>query len=80
VRSSQFFDEAFAYLQEAFVRAEARSQGVGQALLARAEAWCESRGAVDLRLDVWAANTLGTRFWTLAGFAVESMTMKKSLR
>ena len=80
VRDSQFFDQAFAYLQEAFVRAEARNQGIGRALLTRAENWCQDHGVLDLRLNVWAANVIGTRFWTLAGFAVESVTMKKSLR
>jgi GNAT superfamily N-acetyltransferase len=74
------FDEPFGYLKEAFVRTETRSQGIGQEMLACAEAWCRRRGILDLRLDVWAANESATRFWTLAGFELQSMTMKKTLK
>jgi ribosomal protein S18 acetylase RimI-like enzyme len=80
VRDFPLFPDPFGYLRDAFVLSEMRSQGAGRLMLAHAEAWCRNRGAFDVRLDVWAANSRGLRFWTLAGFEVQSMTMKKTLK
>jgi ribosomal protein S18 acetylase RimI-like enzyme len=71
--------DEFAYIGAAFVRQEFRSRRVGQSLLRRAEAWVKQRGLDEVRLDVWAANKPAVRFWTLSGFGLQSMTMRKSL-
>ena len=78
-RSPTLFEEEYGYVGNAYVRPEARSRGVGQAMLERVEAWCRSRGAGEVRLNVVAANKLGVRFWTRAGFELQSMTMRKRL-
>jgi GNAT superfamily N-acetyltransferase len=80
VRDFPLFPQPFGYLRDAFVRADMRRRGIGQAMLAQAENWCLERGALDLRLDVWANNSIGRRFWERVGFEVQSVTMKKSLR
>jgi ribosomal protein S18 acetylase RimI-like enzyme len=73
------FEDAYGYIHDAYVREEARSQGIGRAMLRRAEEWSRSKGADEVRLNVYAANKLGSRFWTLAGFELQSMTMRKPL-
>lgn len=79
VRDFGLIEQVFGYISDAFVRAEWRSLGAGREMLGRGEAWCRERGASQVRLDVWAANKLGSRFWTLSGFELQSMTMRKSL-
>jgi ribosomal protein S18 acetylase RimI-like enzyme len=78
-RSPALFNETFGYVGDAYVRPEARSLGVGQTMLAQVEAWCQTCGVDELRLSVVAANKLGVRFWTKAGFELQSMTMRKAL-
>jgi GNAT superfamily N-acetyltransferase len=79
-RDHGIFDEVYAYIDNAFVRQDARGQGVGRALLARFESWSRRRGAANMRLNVSAANELGLTFWTRAGFRITDHAMAKSLR
>jgi GNAT superfamily N-acetyltransferase len=79
-RDPGIFDEVFGYIDDAFVRADHRANGVGSALLDRFEAWSRSQGATVIRLEVVAANELGMSFWTRAGFEVERHVMHKELK
>jgi GNAT superfamily N-acetyltransferase len=78
-RDYGLFDELVGFLEEAYLLPDYRSAGLGRRLLRRVEAWCRARGAPEVRLDVIAGNKLGVRFWTLSGFGLQSMTMRKSL-
>jgi GNAT superfamily N-acetyltransferase len=80
IRDFGLFERIFGYVNHAFVRSEWRSQGIGRAMLTVTEVWCRERGVDQLQLDVWAANKLASRFWTLAGFELQSMTMRKPLK
>ena len=78
-RDLGLFDELVGFIDDAYVVEDARSQGIGRALLRRVEDWFQSRGVEEVRLNVVAANKRGVRFWTLAGFELQSMTMRKAL-
>jgi ribosomal protein S18 acetylase RimI-like enzyme len=67
-RSAGVYDEAFGFVEEAYVFPEYRSRGIAQEMLGRTEAWCRSRGIQRLRLSVLADNTLALGFWEKAGF------------
>ena len=79
IRDPEVFEEAYGFIDNAYVRPPSRRKGVGRALLRRAEAWYESNGVAEIRLSVYAANNLGVRFWELAGFEPQSITMRKAL-
>jgi len=79
IRDPEVFEEAYGFIDNAYVRPQSRRKGVGRALLRRAEAWYESNGVAEIRLSVYAANNLGVRFWELAGFEPQSITMRKAL-
>ena len=78
-RDYGIFDELVGFIDDAYIEPEYRSAGLGRRLLRHAEAWCRDRGAPEVRLNVIAGNKLGVRFWTLSGFELQSMTMRKSL-
>jgi ribosomal protein S18 acetylase RimI-like enzyme len=78
-RDFGIFEEVYAYMDNAYVRADDRNQGVGTAMLNRFESWCRAQGATELRLDVVAGNELGFGFWTRSGFDVRRYEMVKGL-
>ena len=73
------FEEAYGFIDDAFVEADFRGRGLGRALLARAEAWCLRRGATELRLSAASENDLGVGFWKRSGFRVWHYSMSKEL-
>lgn len=79
VRGRGLFEEMFGEVSDLFVLPEFRGRVIGRALLRRAEVWCRERGANEVRLDVYAANKRGVRFWTLSGYRLEGMAMSKRL-
>ena len=78
-RDYGIFDELVGFIDDAFVVEDNRGQGVGRAMLRRAEEWLRSRGVNEVRLQTVAANKRAVRFWTLSGFELQSMTMRKAL-
>ena len=56
-----------------------RGQGVGRALMERAEAWARFEGAEELRLVVWAFNTRAVHLYEELGYAVRALAMGKAL-
>jgi GNAT superfamily N-acetyltransferase len=78
-RDFGLFDELVGFIDDAYVVEDARSRGIGRALLRRVEDWFLSRGIGEVRLNVAAANERGVRFWTQAGFEPQNMTMRKAL-
>jgi GNAT superfamily N-acetyltransferase len=79
IRDFGLIEQTFAYVSDAFVHEEHRREGIGTSLLDVAEQWCRDRDATELRLDVWAGNEVGARFWQRSGFKVQSTTLRKSL-
>jgi GNAT superfamily N-acetyltransferase len=78
-RNPSIFEEEYARLDGMYVAPDARSRGIGRALLAAFEAWARERGVNEVRLGVVASNHLGRRFWDAAGFEPASIAMKKLL-
>ena len=72
-------DDVCGYVALLAVVAEAEGEGVGQALLATAEAWARSMGFCRLALDVFASNQRGCRFYEKAGYRAETIRLIKKL-
>lgn len=61
------------------VTAEHRGKGVGRALLALAEQWALSHGAVDIRLQVWSFNVRAIELYEELGYSIRSHFLGKRL-
>jgi ribosomal protein S18 acetylase RimI-like enzyme len=69
----------FAYISDFVVLPEYRRHGVARQLLARAEEYARSDGAVFLRLGVKGGNTTAYAFYAQAGFVEFSSQLEKKL-
>ena len=69
----------FARLGSVCVVQTARGRGIGRALMAQAEAWAQSQGAVDVRLTVWAFNHSAQNLYEELGYEPRSLNMGKFL-
>src|SRR5262245_25341293 len=47
------------YLDNAYVGEGARGHGIGEAILARVEAWAQERGLQEVQLECFVGNELG---------------------
>ncbi len=66
--------EEMVFIDELYVRPEARGAGWGRQLVEAVQAWGVSFGAVQIRLRALAANDAGVAFWKSIGaqpFVVE---------
>jgi GNAT superfamily N-acetyltransferase len=68
-----------AYLGFMYVEPSFRGMGVNRAILRALEAWSLSRGVSELRLDVYADNSVAARAYASAGFAPLLIEMRKSV-
>jgi ribosomal protein S18 acetylase RimI-like enzyme len=59
-------------IDEFFVNPEARSQGVGEQLLAAAEAWLVRHGGVRLQLQLGVSNRRAQAFYERHGYAARA--------
>lgn len=69
----------YAYISDIVVRAPYRGRGIGQALLARAEAYARQVQAHTLRLNVLALNATAQRSYHRAGFRDYELSLLKRL-
>jgi GNAT superfamily N-acetyltransferase len=56
-----------------------RGQGWGRALMTYAEQWARERGAGEIGLNVFGANTAARRLYTSLGYGERSVTMSRRL-
>jgi len=61
-------DCCYCHLQSMFVSARHRGRGVGRLLLEASESWARSRGATEMRLDVWEFADGPSRFYERCGY------------
>jgi GNAT superfamily N-acetyltransferase len=73
------YEGIVGHIDNAFVLEQERSRGIGMALVERFEAWCRSRGATEIGLDVADGNVVGLGFWRRSGFKVNLHAMRKKL-
>jgi ribosomal protein S18 acetylase RimI-like enzyme len=78
-KQTEFTGEMQAYIGELAVDASAEGQGIGQHLLAAAEAWAIEHGLPLLVLDTGAANGRARRFYKRNGFVDESVRLTKQI-
>jgi ribosomal protein S18 acetylase RimI-like enzyme len=61
------------------VSPEWRGQGIGRALMQHAQDWASARGAMELRLNVWAFNDSALRLYRELGYEMRMHTLAKPL-
>ena len=71
--------EREAYVATLAVSEAAEGQGIGRALLERAEAWTRERGLSIVTLEVFAQNQTARRFYDHLGYQEETLKMVKTL-
>ena len=64
--------ESYAFVENLHVAPEARSSGIGGALMISAFAWAQGKGYSALKLIVLEANTRGRAFYTRMGGVEEA--------
>lgn len=69
----------FAVVDTLVVDDACRRRGVGRALMAAAEDWAQSNGAVYVELNVWAFNRGAVALYEELGYGVISQRMRKML-
>ncbi|MDY0872255.1 GNAT family N-acetyltransferase [Dongia rigui] len=67
------------YLSIIAVAESAVGQGVGSMLMKAAEDWARGHGYPSLLLDVFASNATARRFYARAGFAEDSVRLRRPL-
>lgn len=82
VRSPQleiFIEQLRASVDDVYVEPDQRRKGVASNLLAAAERWAATRGAVGIELNVFDFNSLGQDLFESAGFRPLSHKLAKKL-
>jgi GNAT superfamily N-acetyltransferase len=69
----------FAYISDLVVLLAQRGQGIGRALLRRAEEYAARRGVAVLKVDVLAANIGARAVYQVAGFQEHEIRLQKRL-
>lgn len=69
-------DRTVLYIDDFFVRREARGRGVGRALAEAARARARELGAAGVELNVWAFNSGAVAFYERMGFRVQRLRLE----
>ena len=69
----------YGYITEIFVSADQRGQGIGKALLKRAENELRKESISDLMIGVLASNTPAKAIYLAAGYKEFAITLEKKL-
>ncbi len=75
-----FTGEEHGHVSDIVVAPQAEGRGVGQALMAAAEAWARGRGYRLLSLHVFAANVRARAFYERLGYRADIRKLVKTLR
>lgn len=67
----------FGRIGSVSVTASRRGQGIGKALMSRAEAWVAARGGNEVRLNVWAFNVRAVELYRELGYELRLHGMAK---
>jgi ribosomal protein S18 acetylase RimI-like enzyme len=78
-RQPPFVPRRFATVEEIVVSAEHRGEGIGQRLMAEAEAWAANNGADEVWLDVWEFNESAIGFYASLGYETITLRMRKEV-
>jgi ribosomal protein S18 acetylase RimI-like enzyme len=78
-RASSFRLVDVAELESMVISPAWRRRGVGQRLVQQFRAWAQDRGASQLHVSAYAANTAALAFYESQGFAVHQVTLTLSL-
>ncbi|HET6836669.1 MAG TPA: GNAT family N-acetyltransferase [Gemmatimonadales bacterium] len=70
----------FGYVDDLVILPSHRGQGLGSALLNRAEAYAAANGRATIRLRVKGANRAARRFYARAGYADYEVELEKPVR
>lgn len=62
------------------VSAVHRGHGIGKSLMQHAEAWAQGQGAAELRLNVWAFNSVAMQLYRELGYELRVHQLAKALR
>jgi ribosomal protein S18 acetylase RimI-like enzyme len=57
-----------------------RGRGIGRTLMEHVEQWAVTRGAMEIRLEVWKFNTSAVALYEELGYEIRSFSMSKSIR
>lgn len=69
----------YAYLGFMFTRPEARGKGINKKILDGLMDWCKSRGIEEIRLEVYAGNSVARQAYEKAGFKDHLVEMRLGL-
>jgi ribosomal protein S18 acetylase RimI-like enzyme len=69
----------FAKLHDLVVMPEARTQGIGRALVHAAERWSTERGMASLELTVWEFNEAARRIYEQLGYTTDARRLLRVL-
>jgi GNAT superfamily N-acetyltransferase len=72
-------EDRVGFVDNAYVRPEARRQGVLSALLERIEGWFREKGAHSAQLNVVVGNEEATAAWKAKGYEPHMQRMRKEL-
>ena len=70
----------YGYIEAIIVRQDHHGEGVGRALIERAEHWALENGVYEMELTVYNFNQNAIRFYEKAGYQVLSQRMWKHLK
>jgi GNAT superfamily N-acetyltransferase len=70
--------ERYCYVSSAYVKPEARRQGVLSALIDAAEQWCDARGITEMRLHNANGVHMAEDTWTALGFEVVEQVRRRA--
>ena len=72
-----FTGKAQAYIRDIFVAEKFRKQGLGKALLLKAEQWAKQQGYDGVGLSVAAHNSAARKLYEKLGYKTETLRMDK---
>ncbi len=82
IKSAQAYlkHSSYAYLGFMFVKPKHRGKGVNQKIITALKQWALSKNITEVRLEVYAENTLAKKAYEKAGFTGHMLEMRMAIR